>query len=59
MTGIILFLISTLIYVLPTIIAQKTNHPSRTAITVLNILLGWTFLGWVGSLVWACLKPKP
>lgn len=59
MTAIFLFIVSTLLYLVPTIIAQKTNHPQRTAITLLNILLGWTFIGWVGSLVWSCLRPKP
>ncbi len=24
------------------------------AITVLNVVLGWTGLGWIGALVWAC-----
>jgi len=23
------------------------------AILVLNLLLGWTFLGWVGALIWS------
>jgi hypothetical protein len=26
---------------------------SYVAITVLNVLLGWTFIGWVVALVWA------
>jgi hypothetical protein len=24
------------------------------AIGVLNFFLGWTLLGWIGALVWAC-----
>jgi len=31
---------------------------NSTAITVLNIFLGWTFLGWLGSLIWAIASPK-
>lgn len=47
----ILFLLG--LYFLPSIVATKRQHHNKTAIIVLNILLGWTFLGWVGSLIWA------
>jgi Superinfection immunity protein len=40
-------------YWLPTIVAFYRKHPSRGAILALNFFLGWTFLGWVLSLVWA------
>jgi len=42
------------LYLLPGIVAHKRCHPNETAILVLNLLLGWTLLGWVGALVWAC-----
>lgn len=41
------------VYLLPTIVSAKRKHANRTAICVLNLLLGWTFLGWVVALVWA------
>ena len=44
------------IYFLPAIIAISNNRKNKVAITVLNIFLGWTFIGWVGSLVWALMK---
>lgn len=37
------------LYVLPTILAWKKTH--RIPILLLNLLLGWTVLGWVGSLI--------
>lgn len=40
-------------YFLPTIIAFKRGKRNRGAILALNLLLGWTVLGWVISLVWA------
>ena len=46
------------IYFIPTIIAVKKNHLQKTAIVLINVLLGWTFLGWVVALVWAVLKEK-
>lgn len=38
-------------YVLPTIIGWKKRN--AVAICALNLLLGWTFVGWVVALVWA------
>jgi len=65
-TGILIFLliligivIGIALYLLPTIIAAKTNHPNSAAIIVLNILGGWTFIVWLISLVWALTKPAP
>lgn len=42
------------LYFVPTIIAGMRHHPQTVAIGALNFLLGWTFLGWLGALVW-CL----
>lgn len=45
------------IYFLPTLIAIIRGHPSWGGIFALNIFLGWTFLGWVGALIWSgCAK---
>jgi len=44
------------LYLLPSIVARKRRHPNETAIVVLNVLAGWTFIGWVGALVWACVN---
>ena len=41
------------LYLLPAMVAAGRKHRSGTAITALNILLGWTFVGWVAALVWA------
>jgi len=44
------------IYFLPTLIAFLRQHKNKLAIFLLNLLLGWTVLGWVGSLVWSVTK---
>jgi len=41
------------LYFLPTIIAMVRNKSNRGAIFLLNLFLGWTFVGWIVSLVWA------
>ncbi|NLR98876.1 superinfection immunity protein [Rhizobium sp. P38BS-XIX] len=47
-------LIATLVYMIPTIVAFCRSHPNRWLIAVINIVLGGTGIGWLGSLVWAC-----
>jgi len=41
------------LYLLPTMIADVRGHPHPIAIFVLNVLLGWTVLGWLAALVWS------
>ncbi|WP_337964773.1 superinfection immunity protein [uncultured Flavobacterium sp.] len=42
------------LYFLPALIALGRKKTNRTAIILLNLFLGWTFIGWIVSLVWAC-----
>jgi hypothetical protein len=56
---LIIFLVPSLvIYFLPAIFASKARHPQSTAIFVLNLFLGWTFVGWIVALVWAFIKSQ-
>jgi hypothetical protein len=41
-----------LLYFLPSIIGR--NKADATGIFLLNLFLGWTFIGWVIALFWAC-----
>ena len=44
------------VYVLPAIVGwHKRNH---IAIAALDLLAGWTLVGWVGALVWALTKDQ-
>ena len=47
------------LYFLPTIIAVIRHHRQTLAIFVLNLLLGWTVLGWIGAFIWSLIKPAP
>jgi hypothetical protein len=40
-------------YLLPTAIAGMRHHRNAVAITLLNLLLGWTGLGWVIAFAWS------
>jgi hypothetical protein len=49
-----------ILYELPAIIAYKRDHRRFLAILLLNILLGWTILGWIGAFIWSCVsESKP
>ena len=48
-----------MIYLLPTYVALGRCHHSAAAIFVLNLFLGFTFLGWVIALIWACTRVGP
>jgi hypothetical protein len=48
---VLIVVVGLLLYFLPTIIGW--NKKSSQGILLLNLLLGWTLLGWVGALVWA------
>src|SRR5262245_17300696 len=52
--GVLLVLTMLIIYLLPMIVAYCRGHYRIMAIVVLNLLLGWTLLGWVAALIWAC-----
>lgn len=43
-----------LLYFLPTLIAYHKEKINCLAIFLVNLLLGWTVLGWIGALVWSC-----
>ncbi len=45
-------LVLTLLYFLPAIVGH--NKRDAAGIFVLNLLLGWTIIGWVIAMVWAC-----
>jgi len=45
-------------YPIPTIVAKIRRKRNIKAIFVLNLFLGWTFLGWVAALIWAFMVDK-
>lgn len=46
-------LVGMVIYFVPCLVASRRNHSNAMPIFILNLLLGWTFVGWVGAMVWA------
>jgi len=44
------------LYFVPSLIGFLRRKRNAPAIFALNLFLGWTFIGWVGSLVWSLLS---
>jgi hypothetical protein len=51
--GIVLLVLSFIVYFIPTLLANSRNHPSFGGIFTLNLLLDWTLAGWAVSLAWS------
>lgn len=47
-----------LIYFIPAMIAFHYGIRRKYAVSALNLLLGWTFLGWAGAMVWAIAEAE-
>lgn len=41
------------LYMLPTIIAAARGH-NVVGVAIINVLIGWTVLGWFGALFMSC-----
>lgn len=50
---IVLLLVLFGVYFFPTIVANSRRHKNISSILVLNLLAGWTFIGWIIAIVWA------
>ena len=55
----VLILLLAIGYFVPLVIALSRNHPNAVPILVLNVLLGWSFVGWVAALVWSLTAFMP
>jgi hypothetical protein len=42
------------LYPLPSFVAAYRRHNAVLDIIIFNLWLGWTVIGWIGALIWAC-----
>jgi len=54
---LILLVIGGAFYFLPSIIASVRKVPNLGSVIVINIFLGWTFIGWIVALAMAMRSP--
>ncbi len=50
---IVLAVVVIVAYMLPAIIASFRGHHRVGSIFIVNLLLGWTFFGWLAALAWS------
>jgi hypothetical protein len=48
-----------LFYLMPSYVAALRGHHKLMAIGAINVLLGWTILGWIVALIWAFTTTSP
>ncbi|MCA0302172.1 MAG: superinfection immunity protein [Proteobacteria bacterium] len=53
LTSLVVLALVAGLYFVPSIIAWRRHVAPRVGILLVNLLLGWTMFGWVGSLIWA------
>lgn len=58
MSGFVAVMIWTMLYFWPTAVALNKKRANTGAVFMLNLLLGWTLIGWVIALVWAMTTPR-
>lgn len=51
----VMFILFLIIMFVPTYIAYRRNLKRRFACIFINILVGWTVIGWLPLIAWACL----
>lgn len=52
----LIIIFSAVFYFLPWFVSLLRRHEQVSAIFVLNLFLGWTFIGWVAALVWSMTR---
>jgi hypothetical protein len=52
--GAIVLCILVALYLLPAYVAYRRQHHQCLAMTMLTLLAGWTVVGWIVAMVWAC-----
>jgi hypothetical protein len=57
MDALLLIFMVGVIYFLPALVAWGRHHRNGLAIFVLNLLAGWTAIGWLVAIVWAFTNP--
>ena len=59
LAGLLLIAIAVVVYFIPTWVASARKHHNANAIFVMNLLLGWSGLGWIAALIWSFTAVSP
>lgn len=53
MTEMIVITLLTLVYFIPALIAGQRQHRNGAPLFIINLVAGWTLIGWVCCLAWS------
>jgi len=53
LVGLLILVAGIAFYFLPSIVAHNRGHRNFVPILLVNIFVGWTFIGWIVALVWS------
>lgn len=51
----IILVVAIIVTFLPWFVAKSRNHRNSLPIFLICLFAGWTLIGWVGALIWACM----
>ncbi|HSZ75061.1 MAG TPA: superinfection immunity protein [Rhizomicrobium sp.] len=57
LTAVFVLVIAFILF-LPTFIAARRHHRDRIGIFLLNLIFGWSGIGWLAALIWS-IAPQP
>jgi hypothetical protein len=58
-TTVVVLLTITFFYLIPTLLAWGRRHRNALAITAVNLIFGWSIIGWGVALVWSLTRSAP
>lgn len=58
MTESVAYLLFAVFYLLPSIIGWVLHHRQLPYVIIINVLLGWTVVGWVAAFIWAAIDTR-
>lgn len=58
MEAVVFIAVVTFVYFLPLFVAVSRRTANQNSVAIINIFLGWTFLGWVIALAMAVSNKK-
>lgn len=57
-SSVLIIILALVVYFIPGAVANVRKHHNYNAILLLNLLLGWTLIGWLAALIWSVTAVK-
>ncbi len=57
--GVLIYILAVAAYFAPAVVAVARKVPNAGSVIVIDLLLGWTVIGWIVALAMACRDTTP